>query len=157
MSAVATVLGIGIFVGLLLAFPRRMLWLLAALAGLAVVLGSLIAGYNYWSGYARQRDIDNLNMLVSWNPTACSVEYPLLVGLQNETGKELRAISFRIEGFRLGYSSSVTSWNNSYSSDKIVPSGEGFALCWQHPPLSTQIDDLSTIIWTVKDILPTFG
>lgn len=64
----------------------------------------------------------------------CSAEYPLWVGILNESDDTVEKFSFSIEGHLEGYSDPLyDSGYSGYSSDRIIPSGEGITACWTLP------------------------
>ena len=164
MNAVAWVLGIGIFTGLLLAFPKRMGLLIVILVILATVITGAIYGYEAFTSYQREHEVSKIKVFVQHDPDRCSAEYPLLIGLVNRTDNTIIKTRFSISGFREGHSEAIYETGyNDYSTDRIIPPGEGSWACWRIPERAYNTsDDLikrhlpENLVWTVTDVRPVF-
>lgn len=157
----AWVIGIGIFLFLLFAFPRAML-------GLIALCGLGIGGFLLWTKLdsdKRARETAAISITVTYDLERCSPEYPLFVGIVNASDNTLEAVSFGIEGHRTGYSEPLyDSGYLGYSSDRIIASGDGWANCWTLPrqaygaaEQSIALNPPSTLVWTAKNPSPRFG
>jgi hypothetical protein len=156
----AWVIGIGIFLFLLFAFPR-------AMVGLIVLCGVGIGGFLLWDKIKtdeRARLRAAVTVTVTHNIERCSPEYPLFIRIQNGSEDTVEKVSFGIEGNRAGYSDPLyDSGYQGYSSDKIIASGEGWANCWTLPRTAYGTSEQrlalylpETLVWTVKNSSPTF-
>jgi hypothetical protein len=164
VAAVAWVLGLGIFVALLLRFPRGMGILIAVVVGLGVLIAGGIWGYSTYETRQRETLLAKIETLISYDPVKCSAEYPLLIGFVNRTDRSITKMSFEVSGFREGYSDPVYKTPYaSYSSDFIIKPGEGSGFCWRVPDKAYGVADATlerhppeTLTWMVTTRLPQF-
>ena len=156
----AWVIGIGIFLFLLFAFPR-------AVVGLIALCGVGIGGFFLWNKIEtdeRNRLRTAVTVKVTHDLERCSTEYPLLVRIDNGSKNAVEKVSFGIEGKRAGYSDPLyDSGYQGYSSDKILASGEGWSNCWTLPRQAYGASEQGialhlpeTLVWTVKNPNPVF-
>ena len=156
----AWVIGIGIFLFLLFAFPR-------AMVGLIVLCAVVIGGFLLWDNIktdARARLRAAVTVTISHDLELCSPEYPLFIRIHNGSEDTVEKVSFGIVGNRAGYSDPLyDSGYLGYSSDKIIASGEGWASCWTLPRTAYGTSEQrlalylpETLVWTVKNSSPTF-
>ncbi|MBX5236320.1 hypothetical protein HJC02_29280 [Rhizobium sp. NLR4a] len=144
----AWVIGIGIFLFLLFAFPRQMLGLIAILA--AVIFG--FWAYSSLNESARKASLESLFVTVS--ATCTQSDYPLYVTLTNGTGKTVTSTSFTVNGYKAGFSSSVASdW---FTTDKIMKPGERYAACWRLSGYGKEID-YKGLQWKAEVTSANFG
>lgn len=157
----AWVVGIGVFLFLLFAFPR-------AMGGLIVLCGLVIGGFLLWEKLERDnraRESAAISIIVSYDLERCSSDFPLFVGVVNGSDRTLEAVSFGIEGHRTGFSRAVyDSGYLGYSSDRIVSSGDGWGNCWSLPRQAYDVSEQtlslnppSTLTWSAKNVSPTFA
>jgi hypothetical protein len=156
----AWVIGIGIFLFLLFAFPR-------AMVGLLVLCGLAIGGWLLWTKLdtdKRARERATVSVTVAYDLERCSPEYPLFVGILNDSDNTIEAVSFGIEGHRAGYSEPLyDSGYLGYSSDRIIVRGDSWASCWSLPrqaygasEQSIALNPPNTLVWTAKNTSPRF-
>ncbi|ANL48629.1 hypothetical protein AMC87_CH04008 [Rhizobium phaseoli] len=144
----AWVVGIGIFLFLLFAFPRQIVGLIAILA--AVIFG--LWAYSSLNENARKASLRSLFVTVS--ATCNRSDYPLYVTLTNGTGKTVTSTSFKVSGYKPGYSSSVASeW---LTTDKIMKPGEVYTACWRVNGYGKEID-YSGLEWRAEVTSLDFG
>jgi hypothetical protein len=157
----AWVIGIGIFLFLLFAFPR-------AIVGLIVLCGVIIGGALLWDKIKtdeRARLRAAVTVTVAHDLEQCSPEYPLFVRINNGSENTVEKVSFGVDGNRAGYSDPIyESDYQGYSSDKIIARGDSWSTCWTLPRTaygtSEQMLALhlpETLVWTVKNISPRFN
>lgn len=164
MAALAWVLGIGIFVALLLRYPRGMGILVATVVGLGSLIGGGVWGYFIYETRQRESLLAKIETLISYDPVKCSVEYPLLIGFVNRSDQSITKMSFEVSGFRKGYSEPIYKTPYaSYSSDFIIEPGEGSGFCWRIPEKAYGVSDATlqqhrpeTLNWMVTTRLPEF-
>ena len=156
----AWVIGIGIFLFLLFAFPR-------AVVGLIALCGVGIGGFFLWNKIEtdeRNRLRASVTVTVTHDLERCSLEYPLLVRIHNGSENAVEKVSFGIEGNRAGYSDPLyDSGYLGYSSDKIIAGGEGWTSCWTLPRQAYGTSEQrialyppETLVWTVTGSSPVF-
>lgn len=154
------VLGIGIFLFLLFVFPRVMV-------GLIALCGVAIGGFFLWTKIGdneRARLRAAVTVTVTYDLERCNPEYPLFVQIFNGSEDTVEKVWFRIEGRRAGYSDPLyDSGYFGYSSDKIVPSGKGWANCWTLPRQAYGVSGQTialyppkTLVWVVNSSNPIF-
>lgn len=156
----AWVFGIGIFLALLFAFPKKTMILVGILLSIALLVGS----YFFIEDYLYKKKKESVKITIKYNLEICSDEYPLLIGIENESGSTLEKVSFTVDGKRKGHSKAVyKSRYSGYSSDKILEAGEIFGNCWTVPPLDYGVPDnykeqfpAKDMIWSATSIYPIF-
>jgi hypothetical protein len=164
VEAIAWVLGIGIFTGLLLAYPRRMGILVAILVTLAVVIVGAISGCEAFERHQRTQKISKIEVLIQHDIARCPAEYPLFVGLVNHTADTILKTTFSVSGFREGYSEPLYETGyTGYYTDRIMLPGERSGVCYRIPNRAHGMsEDLieryppATLVWTVTDLRPEF-
>jgi hypothetical protein len=156
----AWVIGIGVFLLLLFAFPRAMLSLVAILV---IIIGSWFA-WTYAQDQRRQADVALTKVLAVYDQGRCPADFPLLVKITNESGKTLERVSFSLKAFREGYSSPLyESGFRNYVTDRIIPPQSEWQTCWSVPQPSYSAstesiaaNPLNTLEWRSDSILPIF-
>lgn len=131
------------------------------LFGIATI-GAFFTGYTYLPTLLIEKPEAIVTGSVTYDPTACSAEYPLLVTIKNGTDDVLTSISFNISGRREGYSTTLYGTGFShYSTDKIVPSGNVEDSCWPIPQVYHgrygQEHKLKDLVWEIDSIRPWFN
>lgn len=157
----AWVIGIGIFLALLIFFPKVVIPILVLAA-----IG--IAGFFYndhLAQKAREQKREAVKLTVARNPAACSEKFPLLVTIRNGSDDTVNKISFSVQGFRPGHSDPIyDSGFRNYSTDKIIRQGELSYACWAIPAVSYKISEEQaaafppeTLIWSISGAYPDFA
>ena len=119
------IVGIGIFLFLLFMFPRQT----GVTIGLLVALGAAIAGYFYLQDQFAQRKESQILISASFDASVCSdPKFPLSLRIHNGANTALDKLSIRVFANRNGFSDEL--YNDFYSSDKIMQSGENYSACW---------------------------
>ena len=160
----AWVIGIGIFLFLLFAFPRPVVGLIV---GLVVLCGVVIGGFSLWEKIKndeRAQKYAAVSVTVTRDLERCSPEYPLLVHIVNGSEDTVAKISFDILGHLAGYSDPLyDSGYGYYSSDRIIASGSEWTNCWPLPQQASgaseqriALNPPESLIWSVKTKRPTF-
>lgn len=161
MDALAWVVGIGGALYLLFRFPRRSLIFI----GVVVAIGAAVGGFFYVQDQLAKRKSAKVTGKIFYDLERCSAEYPLWIGILNDSDDTVEQFSFDVEGHLEGYSDPLyDSGYSGYSSDRIIPSGEGVTACWTLPKQAYGASEQrvahnppETLVWTVKDIRPTFS
>ena len=164
MTALAWVLGLGIFVALLLWKPRRMAILVGIVVGLAAILGGGFWAYLTYDQWQRDRLAAQIETIIRFDVKMCSAEYPLFVGFVNHSASTVEKVSFQVSGYRDGYSDPLyRTPYASYTTDYIMPSEKGGGSCWRVPEKAYGIADATLeqhppdgLVWRVTQVLPTF-
>jgi hypothetical protein len=145
---------------LLLVLKKILKWSLVLIIGL-IALGILLYGLgNFYDWYSFGRHKDKIEVVAFFDATKCDKEYPLFIGVVNNSSKTLEKVSFYVKVTKKGYSTQLN-YNQSYTSDKILAPAEGSGGCVQvvddhydwnkRKPLSGQ--DMEVI---VTSFYPTF-
>ncbi|HHX35135.1 MAG TPA: multidrug transporter [Gammaproteobacteria bacterium] len=122
------------WLGLLLRYPARTLMIGVPLL---VVLAS-IAGWLIMDGRANQRLLDHLDIQISYAPTQCPQDTPLLVQLRNNTDKSLKDLQWRIAAYRPGENINLVETlftEARYSSSSPLVAGADWQTCLPMPSL----------------------
>jgi len=122
------------WLALLLRYPKRTL---AIGVPLLLILGS-IAGWLILDQRNNQYLLDHLDMQISYAPTQCPTDTPLLVQLRNNTDQSLKDLQWRIAAYRPGENINLieTLYTESrYSSSSPLVSGTQWQTCLPLPSL----------------------
>jgi len=160
MEALAWVIGIVGALFLLFRFPRPSL----IFVGVVIAIGAAVVGYSYVQDQLTERKAAKVTGTIVYDLERCSSEYPLFIGIVNDSDDTVEKVSFGIEGRREGYSDPLhDSGYSGYSSDRIIASGDGWANCWALPQQAygaseqrITLNPPETLVWAVKNIRPTF-
>lgn len=130
----AWVVGIGIGLLLLFAFPKQM----GALILLIVMAGAGLFGFIYLQDQRRAEEYrkqeESITLSAAYGAGGCSAEYPILITIRNGYTQTLESLSFKLGGYHEGYSSPVYQ-GLSYTSDRIMAPGDTYTACWTKPSL----------------------
>ncbi len=126
-----------------------------------VMIGAPVFGYTYLPGLLTKQPEPIVSGTVTYDLTACRLEYPLLVEIKNGTDDVLTWVSFNVEGRREGYSATLyDSGYSRYSSDRIIASGHVDTSCWSLPQVyygrHGEIYPPEKLIWTIDNIRSKF-
>ncbi len=122
------------WVALLLRYPKRTL---AIGVPLLAILGS-IAGWLILDQRNNQYLLDHLDMQISYAPTQCPADAPLLVQLRNNTDQSLKDLRWRIAAYRPGENINLVETlfaESHYSSSSPLVSGAQWQTCLPLPSL----------------------
>ena len=161
MEALAWVIGIGGALYLLFRFPRASLIFI----GVLTAIGLGVAGFAYVKNQLAERKAAMVEGTITYDTERCSSDYPLFIGMVNGSDDTVERVSFGVEGRREGFSDPLfNSGYRSYSTDRILASGEGWGNCWTLPAQAYGVSKQtitqnppSTLVWTLKNIRPVFG
>jgi hypothetical protein len=135
-------------------------WLLFALLGI-VALGLAVWGVLYayqYLTYDRYAAKVEITVGVSRDPKhicADSPNYPLFIGIINNSSKALDKVSFSLKATRKGHSTNLADYE-TYTDDKIRKPGEGWGNCWRAPLKANVKDDPRDLEWSVDYARMTF-
>ncbi|RYH06515.1 hypothetical protein [Tropicimonas sp. IMCC6043] len=160
MEELAWVVGILGALFLLFRFPRPSLIFIGGL----VTIGVSVAGFFYVRDQLAKQKAAKVEASVAYDLERCSPEYPLFIGIVNDSADTVEDVSFGVEGHHAAYSDPLyNSGYLGYSSDRIIASGEGWGSCWTLPPQAYGASEQriaasppETLVWTVKNVSPTF-
>lgn len=159
MNALAWVLGIGIFVGLLIAFPKRTGIFLCVVVGSSLVIGLGTWGVFQFIEYRKQQVLARVKISADYNLQSCDEEFPILVSIKNETGQTIENTKLQLAGYRRNHSDPLySSGYLAYESDRIIPSDTSASACWRTPTARYDASEATlrdhppeSLIWRVTD------
>lgn len=153
------IVGIALVLALLFAFPRQMFLLLGVLVVIAVIGGSWLYYQQLQETKAYEQRRNAIAIQPSYDPSRCGDEFPILVTFTNGHTDTLLSLNFYLRGFREGFSSPVYETTITYSTDRIIPSGETHSACWRLPELSPSGTDAppATLKWKAEFAYASFG
>lgn len=155
----AWVIGIALGLALLFAFPRQMFLLIGGLVMVAVIGGSWLYYQQLQETKAYEQRRNAIVMQPSYDPSRCGDEFPVLVTFTNTHTETLLSLNFYLRGFRDGFSSPVYETSITYSTDRIIPSGETRSACWRLPELKASGTGVppASLIWRAEYAYASFG
>lgn len=154
----AWVVGIGIGLFLLVAFPKQMgaviLFLVLAGAGLF----GFITLQEQQRAEERRKKEESIGLSASFDMVRCSAEFPILIGIRNGYTETIQSLNFELGGYREGFSSPVYI-GRSQRSDRIIAPGETYEGCWSVPSLDygAQAGPPQAMNWRASYSYATFG
>ena len=135
----AWIVGIGIFLVLLFAFPKPMFGLIGIVAA---AIGVFVL-YQWNETTQRQEKKSKITIVTAYDPARCSdPKWPVFVGFVNKSDSTVSAIGFHLTARRKGYSNAV--YNDWTTSDKIIAPGAGFGNCWAVSEYSLRKEEIGT-------------
>ena len=135
---------IAIIIGIifLFVFPKQMgILILVTVVGIGATYLYLDAENNN-----RKKQRDAVTVTVRYDTKSCSKEFPLFVTIKNGSNKTVEKVSWNIGAYKQGYSNNVvdygyySEYSTLYSSDKILNSGQGHAVCYKVPALTGTLE-----------------
>lgn len=154
----AWIVGIGLALFLLFAFPKQM-----GIVILLVVVGAVgLFGYFYLEDQRRAEEYrerqESIVLAASFDVAKCSAEFPVLVEIRNGYTETVQSLTFELSGYREGYSSPVYR-GLSYKSDRIIAPGETYVACWTQPDLDygAQAAPPQSLTWRATYSYASFG
>lgn len=150
----AWVVGIGIFLLLLAAFPRFTIGLVA-LAGLGIF--AIFTATNT----ANKRAAERRAMVVvsaGYDVQRCAPDYPVAVTITNRAPSTVSSTSFTLKGYASGHSDPIyDSGYGQYRDDRIIEPGNAWATCWTVPRRAYNVSEQraaafppSAVIWRLR-------
>lgn len=98
-----------------------------ALIGLFIIIFSW-SKFSDW--YKIDRHKNNIKVVALFDKKICDDKnFPLLIGVVNNSSKTIEKISINIKVTKTGFSSKLNGWGN-FDYDKIIKPGESWGLCW---------------------------
>lgn len=118
------VVGIGIFLFLLFAFPKQVGGLILLLAA----IGGATWAYQSAKSDAEAKERSKIVMSARTDIGCEDPQFPIGVSISNGTKKQINSVDFTLLAKRPGYSSEVYSHFNT--SDRILKPGDVYFACW---------------------------
>lgn len=131
----AWIVGTGLLLLLLFAFPRQMIGLLLVLLFAAGGIFLVLKQKGDRQAEERARVRSQVTVAVRYDPDLCAPSHPLAITVSNGADRTLKKVSFDLKGYRPGYSDPVLegSWFD-YSTDRIILPSQDWLTCWSAPP-----------------------
>lgn len=124
------------WLALLFRYPGRTL--AVALPLLCILLG--LAVWVQWQEKSDEKLLAQLQISLEYAPEQCSPDLPLLVLIDNTSGRALASLSWRIAAYRPGERVNLVEerYNNpAYSDDSPLAAGQHWESCLPLPQLRT--------------------
>lgn len=102
------------------------LYVFVGLVVLGLLIWGVVAAYTYQT---ETRHENNVVVVVKVSDT-CLEEFPIAVGIMNNSGRTIESIRIYPKAHREGYSKDLSS-SASIETDKIIAPGERHAFCWR--------------------------
>ena len=150
------VIGIGIALFLLFAFPRQAFGLIAVL----VAIGCIVIGHLYWVDEQEKAKTALVRTTATYNPTFCTdARWPIQIEISNGSNQSIDEVTFYLSAFKTGYSSAQ--YGGYLTSDRIIAPRTTFTNCWSlndyswtaEPKIASFYNweaKTSSVRWTVK-------
>jgi hypothetical protein len=120
----AWVVGIGIFLFLLCAFPKQ----IGSIALLIVACCIIAWLYSDAQSKAAVKLRAKITISVSIGSGCNDPQYPISVSISNGTNKRINSVYFKLSARRPGFSSEIYSYTET--SDRILNPGDRYIACW---------------------------
>lgn len=148
----AWVVGIGVFLFLLFAFPKQV--------GSIILLIILAVGA-FWLYLSQEQEANARRkakiLTVAGADSVCNdPEFPLKIQFTNTSDEKLLRVSYSLEGFQPGYSDVVVS-DYLRSSDRIMQPGDVYSACWRYPEAYGKQVDYTGLKWVARVTSATFA
>lgn len=145
----AWVVGIGIFLFLLCAFPKQ----IGAIVLIIAVCGLFAWLYNDGQMKAAARERAKITMSARADLGCNDPEYPIGVSISNGTTKRINSIYFMLAARRPGFSSDIYSYY--HTSDRILDPGDVYFACWSLSSYETSHgkirgEDIKALNWSTR-------
>jgi len=105
-------------------------WVAIAFVVLIGIWVLILAWLKFNTWYSIDRHKANVEVVAFFDYKNCTKEYPLFIGVVNNSSKTIESISTNVKVTKRGYSSRLN-YDTSYSSDKILLPAEGWGSCWK--------------------------
>jgi hypothetical protein len=115
------------FLHVLRTLGRWLLWLLLIVVGLALIGLGIYWGYDW---YTYQHPKSQIKLTANIGQT-CKGEYPVFVGVINDSAKTILSYTFDVVARQKGYSKNLARSYETYSDDKVLGPNEGYGTCWR--------------------------
>jgi hypothetical protein len=151
------VVGIGIGLLLLFAFPRQMGAVILFLVVGAGVLFGFIYNAEQQRAEEHRKKIESITISAAYDP-GCEAAFPILISIRNGYTQTIQTLTFELGGYREGYSSPVYR-GLSYKSDRIITPGQTYTACWTQPGLDygAQEAPAASLTWRASYSYATFS
>lgn len=126
------ILGIGVGLALLFAFPKQMFSLICLIA----VGAGLLFYVEHQKTETRKQRQASVVMSPTFDLGRCSSEFPILIAFKNGSSENLLSVNFELSGYQDGFSTPIYKTGPSYSSDRILAPGQSYEACWSVPSLT---------------------
>ncbi|WP_323847035.1 hypothetical protein [Microbulbifer magnicolonia] len=144
---------VAIIIGIILIFifPKQM-----GVLG-AVVVGGMGAIYLYLQvdENSKRRDLEAVSIVVKYDTSICSEEYPIAINFKNGSRKVVENIKWNIGAYRPGYSDNIVNYGSyggeystPYESHKILAPNQTFGVCYKAPSLKLGVSP-NTVNWSI--------
>lgn len=154
----AWVIGIGIFLFMLVKFPKVTL----AICGVLIVAVGALFGWSGWDEQARAKKRASVQVTVQYDTARCSPQFPMLITTANNSESRVNSVTIYVQGYKKGYSKNL--YKQRYESDKIIEAGQLHTACWAVPKVEYGVSDSqrnanppSSMVWKVTNSYPTFA
>jgi hypothetical protein len=133
--------GLGVYLLLLLNFPRSIFALTIIGISLAVFLKEQES-----AALAKKKAM--VSITITHDLKKCAQNIPLFINIINKSGSSLNKVSFAIAGYRKGYSSPIyKSPADGYQTHQIIAANNSWDSCRELPKLShSPSDELGAIL-----------
>lgn len=119
---------------LLFRFPRVML----PASGVIAALGLLLALFVIGRQWMENRQVDQLQVQVSYAPDGCEFGRPLRVQIENHSGRSASNIRWQLHASRPGYNTNLLDTSTTDSTVRLnetLAPGAAWQGCYRVPPL----------------------
>jgi len=142
-----------IVLALFIYFPKKMFILLGVVAS----IGALVGGYFYYQDWRKDKEKEEVAIIIKYSLEKCKEPYPLHVIVGNSSKRIVKKVEWDISVHKPGYSTDISKYGyHEYSQDKILKPKEGWGICVRIPELKNEIKKLSELEYSVKNKYVTF-
>lgn len=113
---------------ILIVIKRILKWVLVSIS-ILFSIGVLIYGLaSFYDWYSIDRHRLKVEAVASFDSEKCTKEYPLFIGVVNNSKKTVDKVTIYVKVTKKGYSTQLN-YDTSYSIDKILAPSEGWGGC----------------------------
>jgi hypothetical protein len=130
--------------------------------GVLAVLGliTVAVGWAWIEATLKHRQEEKVILKTDVNEARCKgTAFPLLITILNGSSKTILEVSMGLSAREPGYSTDLVDYlSDTYTSDRIIPSNEGWSVCYKFPKLKDEdrwktpddVIDKTKLEWSIK-------
>jgi hypothetical protein len=114
---------------ILIVIKKILKWIGLGIAALIAIGVLLYAWSEFDDWYSVDRHKSKVKVVAFFDDKNCSKQYPLFIGIVNNSSKIIQSVSVSVKVTNKGFSKRLN-YDSSYPSDKILAPSESWGYCW---------------------------